>query len=133
MQSIASRTAEELRETLIMRIKEGATVVYATQRLDELSKFNANILVLRNGRLIGGGSLDEIVNLINGLNIEIAYLGRISEKQRRIIGSLGGIVTGKRILFDVGSMNDIPKIARYAIESGINITSINFVDYNLRH
>ncbi|MGC9037412.1 MAG: ABC transporter ATP-binding protein [Candidatus Micrarchaeia archaeon] len=125
-------SAEKLREALAELVKEGTTVVYATQRLDELSKFNADVLVLKKGKLVGYGDLDSVVKMIRGIEIEISYLGRLSKEQEKAMKTLGGRLMGKRIVFSIGSIGKIPKLAKEAVEAGINITSITFLDYNLR-
>ena len=125
-------SAEKLREALAELVKEGTTVVYATQRLDELSKFNADILVLKKGKLVGYGDLDSVVKMIRGIEIEISYLGRLSKEQEKAMKTLGGRLMGKRIGLSIGSIGKIPKLAKEAVEAGINITSITFLDYNLR-
>jgi ABC-type multidrug transport system ATPase subunit len=53
-----------------------ATIVYATQRLEEIHKIDGKILILKKGRVEGFGKTNEILSKIKNVKVEIYLLER---------------------------------------------------------
>ncbi|SDJ44010.1 ABC-2 type transport system ATP-binding protein [Actinokineospora alba] len=71
-------------------VADGATVLLTTQYLEEADQLADNILVIDRGKVIAGGTPDQLKNGVGGERIEVV-VGEASEveKTRQILFSLG--------------------------------------------
>jgi len=124
-------SAETLRQTIHELNKNGKTVVYATQRLDELTRLNDTIAMLSNGSLVSIGSLSDITEKIRGVDIEVTILTKLTERQTALARKLGAKIEGNRLLFRVENLRQIPDISKELVENGLKIITISYINYNI--
>ncbi|MGB9732697.1 MAG: ABC transporter ATP-binding protein [Candidatus Micrarchaeia archaeon] len=104
-----------------------ASVVYATQRLDELSKIRGKIMLMDKGRAVAYGTLEKILSLIKGIKIEIILL---DEKKIRLEG-WDARQEGRRIIARLSSAKEIPELVEEIVARNGKITSVNYINESL--
>ncbi|MGC9099557.1 MAG: ABC transporter ATP-binding protein [Candidatus Micrarchaeia archaeon] len=116
--------AEEVRGL----IKESkASILYATQRLDELNRFEGKIMLMNKGRSIGYGTLEEILSMIKDVEIEVTLLN--SRKIRLSYGKARQ--EGKRIVATLKSAREIPKLVKDIVANGGEVVSVSYLKESL--
>ncbi|MGC8699687.1 MAG: ABC transporter ATP-binding protein [Candidatus Micrarchaeia archaeon] len=116
--------AEEVR-SLIKESK--ASILYATQRLDELNRFEGKIMLMNKGRSIGYGTLEEILSMIKDVEIEVTLLN--SRKIRLSYGKARQ--EGKRIVATLKSAREIPKLVKDIVANGGEVVSVSYLKESL--
>ncbi len=56
--------SESIRRHLMEKEREGAVVIFVTQKVDEVTRFNANIFIMRNGRIAANVNSAELYRKI---------------------------------------------------------------------
>jgi len=72
-------------------VADGATVLLTTQYLEEADQLADNILVIDHGKVIAGGTPDQLKNGVGGERIEV------------VVGEPGEVEKARQILFSLGS------------------------------
>ncbi|MBC6446814.1 ATP-binding cassette domain-containing protein [Actinokineospora xionganensis] len=72
-------------------VADGATVLLTTQYLEEADQLADNILVIDHGKVIAGGTPDQLKNGVGGERIEV------------VVGEAGEVEKARQILFSLGS------------------------------
>ncbi|MEM3215723.1 MAG: ABC transporter ATP-binding protein, partial [Candidatus Micrarchaeaceae archaeon] len=125
-------SAESLRELLYKANKKGKTIVYATQRLDELSRLNGEIALLNNGMLVAKGSLAQVMREIKGVEVEVVLSRKPSTSDSARLMKLGAKIFGRRLLFRIKNLSELPEISESIGSMHIGVLTITYVDYNLQ-
>jgi len=116
--------AEEVRRL----IKESkASILYATQRLDELNRLEGKIMLMNKGRSIGYGTLEEILSMVKDVEIEVTLL---NDKKIRL-SYWKARQEGKRIVATLKSAREIPKLVKNIVANGGEVVSVSYLKESL--
>ncbi len=124
---VASRILHNELNTLS---KSGVSIVYATQRLDELYKIGNKTLLLRKGKEIAFGNADQIINRLKGVEVEV-LLGKaateilLNKLKRKWKVKLGD--SDKAIVFSLNRINQIPKVVKDVVDLKGEIVSVLYL------
>ncbi len=124
-------SAELLRQEMLNKIDEGKTLIYATQRLDELSRLGSHVLLLSKGRIAAEGSFEEVTKAIKGISIEVILLNPPTSSQKGMLRRMGAAARGNRLVFKVKQLSDMPKITKELVGIGLEVLTINYLNYNM--
>lgn len=110
--------------------KSGVSIIYATQRLDELYKIGNKTLLIRRGRNIAFGEVDKIINRLKDVEVEIltakpinkAIFAKLKKSWRVRYGD-----SEKSIIFSLSRINEIPKAVRAVVNSNGQIISVIYL------
>ncbi|MGC8675909.1 MAG: ABC transporter ATP-binding protein [Candidatus Micrarchaeia archaeon] len=122
-------SAEVLREKLIGM--KSTTVVYATQRLDELGRISGSVGLLNRGMLVAKGSLEEIMKMIKGIEIEVVLARKPGADKLAMLKTMGAKATGRRLLFSVSNLAELPELTRTIASMDLSVLTISYLNYEL--
>ena len=104
-----------------------ATIVYATQRLEEIHKIDGKVLILKKGRVEGFGNIDEILSKIKNVKVEVYLL----ESKKLLINGFKILQKGNRIEAELDSAKEIPELISKIIEKGGKILSVSYLNESI--
>ncbi|MEM3245149.1 MAG: ABC transporter ATP-binding protein [Candidatus Micrarchaeaceae archaeon] len=103
-------------------------IIFVTQRLDELMRFDGSIYIIAKGKMSGKTDIEEIIeNEANGMHIQIRFAKPIEASK------LAGIVECKKGMVmqaeaTIRSYKDVNKIAEELIRKGAYIAEIRYME-----
>ncbi len=110
----------EIRELIKQLHQQGKTIIMASHLLDEVEKVCTHVAILKKGKLVATGDVNEIL-----ANDDIVELGAADmEKLKVIIGQLNGYSNIKeqgnlvQLFYPVGTTN-LENINRYCFDNGV--------------
>ncbi len=124
-------SAEKLRQKIRVLLRKGTSVIYATQRLDELSRLNGYVALISEGKLISRGTFSEITKKIKGVDIEIVLLNEPDEIQKSLLRKIGAKIYANRLIFRVNDLSLLPEISSKVFRMKLKILTINYINYNI--
>jgi ABC-2 type transport system ATP-binding protein len=109
----------------------GTTILLASHLLDEVEKVCTHVVVLRKGKMLYSGPVDEMNKNFGSILIDAANRGSLLEflKKQTYAGSTEELVDG----FEVKLLNDVDTAAinKDAVESGIYLSKLFFKKQSL--
>ncbi|MCA1747965.1 MAG: hypothetical protein LC655_09730, partial [Bacteroidales bacterium] len=78
----------EVRDTVMLQVKKGKTLIYASHILSEVEKICSHVAILKNGDLLATGSVKEILT-----EDEIVEFSSADNEKLKIVLEGSGIVT----------------------------------------
>ncbi|MDE1860381.1 MAG: ABC transporter ATP-binding protein [Candidatus Micrarchaeota archaeon] len=121
-------SSEAIRMFIEDYVREGRTVLYVTQKLDEVTRFNARILIIKGGRLIKDtrtGALD----LLRNSSVDIRLAQAVDAKAQRMIRSIPGTrLSGQTLRIKVRSYRDVNRALRALIENGVYVIGVDYLE-----
>jgi ABC-type multidrug transport system ATPase subunit len=114
--------------------KEGRTIVFVTQRLDEVTRFNSRISVLRGGRLVSETDVEGIYRTIfrdSSVNIRLAQ--PVGESAMKSLGkAFSASAEGSNIVaVRVKNYRDVNRAIKRIIDAGANVVGVNYAEPEL--
>lgn len=110
----------EIRELIKQLHQQGKTIIMASHLLDEVEKVCTHVAILKKGKLVATGDVNEIL-----ANDDIVELGAIDmEKLKGAIGQMTGYSNMKeqdnllQLFYPVGTAN-LENINRYCFDNGV--------------
>lgn len=106
---------------------EGVSIIYATQRLDELYRIGDKTLLIRKGKDIAFGPVDKILNKLEDVEVEIILSRPISPRTLATLGRKWEIRQGdskKSIVFSLKLISQIPSVVRDVVKNKGEIVSV---------
>ncbi len=104
-----------------------ATIVYATQRLEEIHKIDGKVLILKKGRVEGFGNINKILSKIKNVKVEVYLL----ESKKLLINGFKILQKGNRIEAELDSAKEIPELISKIIEKGGKILSVSYLNESI--
>jgi ABC-2 type transport system ATP-binding protein len=110
----------EIRELIKKLAGEGKTIIMASHLLDEVEKVCTHVAILKKGRLLTAGAVDEV--LVNEDVVEVA--ANDLSALERVLGRLGGYTNIKKhgncihLLYRNGNA-DVEGVNRHCFENSI--------------
>ena len=119
-------SAEKVHIMLEEFASDGKVVLYATQRLNEAARFNANLFIIKKGRISKSLRHSDLYgSILKGarINIKLAdpLTGAIAKKVPRF-----NAVLGSNIRITVRNYKDINEAIKYLIGKGAYIVSVDY-------
>jgi ABC-2 type transport system ATP-binding protein len=123
------RSRLQLWETIEGRVAEGTTVLLTTQYLDEADRLATEIAVIDHGRVLAGGTPDELKDRVGGERLEVRLdqaahaaeaveaLGSMSDERPAVDGDLVSVGVRRR----AGAIIDA---VRRLDEAGVGVDDI---------
>ncbi|MGC8671310.1 MAG: ABC transporter ATP-binding protein [Candidatus Micrarchaeia archaeon] len=124
-------SAEKLRQKIRVLLRKGTSVIYATQRLDELSRLTGYVALISEGKLISRGTFSEITRKIKGVDIEIVLLNEPDESQKSLLRKIGAKIYANRLVFRVNDLSLLPEISSKVFRMKLKILTINYINYDI--
>ena len=119
--------SNELHRELKELSKNRTSIIYATQRVDELYKIGDNVLLIKNGKKVASGNADGIINRLKNVEVEIILSKKISDMALHHLKRRWKIRYGdseKSLIFSVRNINTIPKVVQDVVSSKGEIISV---------
>lgn len=110
--------------------KEGVSIIYATQRLDELYKIGNKTLLLRKGRNIAFGEVEKIINRLKDVEVEVIASRRISPSTLAALRKKWKVRYGdsdRLLVFSLRRISDIPKVVKDVVNRKCEIVSVLYL------
>ncbi|MEM0149317.1 MAG: ABC transporter ATP-binding protein [Candidatus Micrarchaeaceae archaeon] len=120
-------SAEELRNVLRGMAKV-TTILYVTQKIDEIERMQGRITVLRKGRIVGSTSLENIYsNVFRGLIVKIKFAKPVSSKMLKgIRGIRANSSDAQSISIKIKSYKEINSALKELISNGATVISVSY-------
>ncbi len=110
--------------------KKGVSIMYATQRLDELYRIGNKTLLIRKGKEIAFGGVDSIINRLKDVEVEIITSRPVSKAIFSALGKKWKLRYGdseKSIIFSLRRINEIPKVVKDVVNRGGEVVSVLYL------
>ncbi len=127
-----AHSAEQMRQILLDYEKEGKTVLLVTQKLDEVTRFNAKISIIRKGRIVSETSTEGLYNFVlKKVKVDIRLARPLDIKlASRIRGFAGANSENATFLsFKVHNYREINRILKSLMGSGASIASVDYIEH----
>ncbi len=125
-------SAELLHSMLERLVGDGASVIYATQRLEELYRLEGSVLMLSKGRRVVHGSMGRILERLGHVRIELMLYKEMGDAALKAIGTRWRVEKhGRRIVADVGSMGEIPSLIKDFVNRRGRIMSVTYLNKSI--
>ncbi len=125
--------ADMLHRMLERLSSEKVTVLYATQRLEELYRIKSNVILIGSGRITASGSLDSIIRKLGSIEVEVAMINKLEkEGMSKLFGKYElSYSSGSLLKAKVKSISDIPKLIEDISKEGGLIINVNYINRNV--
>jgi ABC-type multidrug transport system ATPase subunit len=110
--------------------KKGVSIIYATQRLDELYKIGNKTLLLRKGRNIAFGKVDIIINRLRDVEVEILTSKPMRKGSFALLSKKWKVRYGdseSALVFSLTRISEIPKVVRDVVARDGDIISVLYL------
>ncbi|MGI0100955.1 MAG: ABC transporter ATP-binding protein [Candidatus Micrarchaeaceae archaeon] len=101
--------------------KSGTSIIYATQRLDELYKIGDKVFLIRNGRKVAMGAANSIVGRLHNIETEVLLSRPLLGPRFAALSRKWKIRHGdsdRSLVFHLGSVGQIPDAVRDVVVIG---------------
>ena len=120
-----------VRSFVLDYVKEGNTVLFVTQKIDEVTRFSGDLFILNQGRLVSHSGTSLIYSrLFRNITINIRFAKPLSLSTAKSISGFesanGSHPTMVRV--HINSYNDISDVAGFLINKGAKIISIDYAE-----
>jgi ABC-type multidrug transport system ATPase subunit len=103
------------------------TIIYATQRLDELYRINGNIMLLNNGKITAQGNLKSILSKLKDIEVE-AYLAEPLNAKALSRLQIWNVKQRELKLYaKMDAVSEIPDFVKDLVKEGAKVLSISYV------
>jgi ABC-type multidrug transport system ATPase subunit len=123
--------ADYLREFIVDQSRRGP-VVFVTQRIDEVTRYDARLLVLREGRLIRDTATSSIyTEMFRDSFVNIRLARPIPASALRRIRGMSPVGAGERtatVRVSIDGYRDIDRAIRELLKRGAYITSVDYAE-----
>ncbi|MDE1865039.1 MAG: ABC transporter ATP-binding protein [Candidatus Micrarchaeota archaeon] len=127
-----AHSAEAMRRILLDCEKRGKTILLVTQKLDEVTRFNAKIAIIRKGKMVKETSTEGLYSLVlKKVNVDFRLARPLALKQaRRIRGFYRANSDNATLIsFRVSNYKDINRILKSLMGFGAIIASVDYVEH----
>ncbi|MGC8568015.1 MAG: ABC transporter ATP-binding protein [Candidatus Micrarchaeia archaeon] len=121
------RASEEIRNIISELAEKGKTVIYVTQKIDEIAHFNARMVLIKKGRIVGDIKTYEFYKGIKNAVVEIFLVKPIPVAEAKKIPFYYSSNGANPISFKIKINNyeNINEVVKYAIEHNMQIINID--------
>jgi ABC-type multidrug transport system ATPase subunit len=110
---------------------EGRTIMFVTQRLDEVTRLNSRILVLRKGRLVSETDAEGLYRAVfKGTDVSVRFARPVSE---RVVESVRNVVWKNAkeptlLRVRVNSYREVNRVVKTLIDGGAYVVSVDYAE-----
>lgn len=127
-----AHSAEMVRRILLGYEREGKTILFVTQKLDEVTRFNGKISIIRAGRIVKETTTEGLYNLVlrnTRVNVRLAKPMGIGA-----VKGIEGFVEANAekatfLKFEIRDYRDVNRIVKALIGAGANVVSVDFIEH----
>jgi ABC-type multidrug transport system ATPase subunit len=127
-----AHSAEAMRKILIEYEREGKTILFVTQKLDEVTRFNGKIAIIKAGKLVKETSTEGLYNMVlknTTVNVRLARPLDI-----KIVKRIDGFIepnskTPTMLKFMVNDYRQINRIISSLMADGASIVSVDYIEH----
>jgi len=122
-------SSEQVRSTLVDMAKHGKGVVFVTQRVDEATRFNSRICVIRNGEIIRDTSTSGLYDeIFKGTMISIRLAKPISSSVKTRLGKNIAVEHGNIVKVRINDYKEINSVLERLIRAGAYVASVDYAE-----
>lgn len=121
--------SQMLHKEIAKRSKDGMTIMYATQKLEEIYNIGDRILIINNGRIKKYGTPESIIKGLRNVIIEVCFASQPSAKaleQLRLDFKISNI-RALAMKLEVRQMGEIPSAIKLMTKLGCKIVSVSYL------
>jgi len=122
-------SSEQVRSTLSEMARQGKSVVFVTQRVDEATRFNSRICIIKEGKILKDTDTSGLYReVLKGTSINIRLAKPIS---KAVLGRLGhGAILehGGILKANIGDYKEVNKILKKLMDEGAYIASVDYTE-----
>lgn len=111
------------RETVRLLQRAGTTVVFSTHRLEDIVDLCTHVAIIHRGRLVRGGSLNEVLPLRDEIRIRVGAMTEPLRARLRGIG-MGVTVSGDEVVLAGQALASAPAVLRLVLDEGAEIIDL---------
>lgn len=127
-----AHSAEMVRKILFEYEKEGKTILFVTQKLDEVTRFNGKISIIRAGRIVRETTTEGLYSFVlknTIVNIRLARPLKLSVVKRLPGFKEANAEQATLLKFRVKNYKDINKTIERLLDLGGSIVSIDYIEH----
>lgn len=127
-----AHSAEMVRKILFEYEKEGKTILFVTQKLDEVTRFNGKISIIRAGRIVKETTTEGLYSFVlknTVVNIRLARPLKLSAVKRLDGFKEANAEQATLLKFKVKNYKDINKTVKGLLALGGSIVSIDYIEH----
>jgi len=121
----------QIRSLITDIAQSGKTIILASHLLDEVQKVCEQFAILRNGKLIHQGHVDEDFNDSTKIEIGAENLNELTNAIKQYPQYISHQLTGNKLLVDLAQETRSSDVNRYLIGSGVAVDHIQVIKMNL--
>ena len=122
-------SSAQVREALSDMAKAGKCVVFVTQRVDEATRFNSRICVIRKGKIIKDTNTQGLYReVLSGITVSIRLAKPIVTEMRGRLGKNVVIENGNIVKARIRDYKDINEVLERLIKNGAYIASVDYAE-----
>lgn len=127
-----AHSAEMVRKILLGYEREGKTILFVTQKLDEVTRFNGKISIIKAGRIVKETTTEGLYNVVlRNTKIDVRLAKPMS---MRVAKGIDGFVEANSekatfLKFRVRDYREINRIVGSLMDLGASVVSVEFVEH----
>jgi ABC-type multidrug transport system ATPase subunit len=127
-----AHSAEMVRKILFEYEREGKTILFVTQKLDEVTRFNGKISIIRAGRIVRETTTEGLYSFVlknTVVNIRLARPLKLSLVKRLYGFKEANAEQATLLKFKVKNYKDINRTIKGLLDLGGSIVSIDYIEH----
>lgn len=125
-----SSASEGLHRILNGLSKEHVTVLYATQRLEELYRIGKKMLLLDHGVVLRFGDIADVIDELEEIEVEVTLSERLRDR-KMLKGYAPRFVSENVLIARVGKISEVPRLVNDISRAGGLIINVNSLKQNI--
>ena len=125
-------SSEWIRDFIIRYSRDNKTILFVTQKLDEVSRFNARLIILREGRIVEDTTTYNIYNeIMKSSSILVRFARPVSKVILKKTGYKFDAMNLKEVSsakFYINSYKDVNKLVYNLIKNKVFILGIDYIE-----
>ena len=127
-----AHSAEAMRQMILEYEREGRTILFVTQKLDEVTRFNGKISIIKAGRIVKETTTEGLYKMaLRGTEIDVRIASPLSPSSTKRIKGLTWTNSDRPTVlrFRVNGYREINRIVKSLMDCGASIVSVDYVEH----
>ena len=126
------RITEILHRNLSELADNGCTILYATQRLEELYRISRKVLLLNRGKAVKFGELKDVISRLTKISVEITTINYLQDSVlEKLFRYNVRRLSANTISANVKRLSEVPKVIASISKLGGDVINVNSVKNNI--